>query len=97
MDGYWRCRRLANTVSIRRINGAWHVLLNGESLGKFDTPQDAHNAIVSGQLVIALAFGFPKKLSDWPYYHGTLWSDPDTSTHSPDDGLDAGAYGSCMA
>ena len=95
MDGYWRCRRLASTVSIRRTNGAWHVLLNGDSLGKFDTPQDAHKAIVSGQLIIGLAFRrFPKKLSAWPYFHGALWSDPDTSTLSPAEGLDAGAYGS---
>jgi len=84
MDGYWRCCRRPNTASIRLIDGTWHALLNGESLGRYATPVQALDAVVSGQLMadgIALStFGFPKKLSDWPFYPRTIFdADPAAS------------------
>jgi hypothetical protein len=72
MDGYWRRYTKLGALSIRRIDGAWHVLMNGESLGAYDTPQRAHEALLLGKLsacdVKLSTLELPKQLADWQFY-----------------------------
>ena len=64
----------SGTFYIRRMHGAWHAMLEGESLGAFTSPGAAHSALISGNVgrstsgIDSSKVGLPGLLSAWPYY-----------------------------
>lgn len=66
--GYWRFFTKAATFTIKHYAGLWHAMRDGESLGAYQSPQEAHQALITSSSREVPMRELPKQLSEWPFY-----------------------------